>query len=126
MAVTTTLSSGLGSLLHTPETLKPGSFLGACRAPPPSPGCQAVGQHAQKSRIAAVSLEKSISEELSLGPMHLAWSRASASSPVLKNRPGLQQSLTGEGGLLVVRWWRGDPGMWMIPAAVLWGRCGEE
>lgn len=98
-SLTTILLSGLGSPLHTPETLKPGSFLGASWAPPPSLGCQATGQHAQKSGVAAVSLDKSIREGFFPGPMHLAWSRASAYSPLLSD---LQQTLAREGGLLIV------------------------
>lgn len=130
LAVTIIPSSGLGSLLHThthtPKPLKPGFFLEASWAPPPSPGCQTVGQHAQKSKVAAVSLEKCISEGLSPGPIHLVWSRASASSPLCTAGLVCNRVLTREEGFLLVRWGKGVSGMWAIPAGVLWDSCRQE
>lgn len=76
---------------------------------------------------------KNISEGFSPGPMRLAWSRASASSPLLSD---LQQTLAREGGFLMVRWrgvWlrcvcRGEcgSGMCVIPAGLLRDGCGQE
>lgn len=66
LSVTANLPLRFGLSLLGPSTSN--SFLGASLAPPSLLGCQAIGQSAQKSEIAAVSLEKGIRAGFPLGP----------------------------------------------------------